>query len=170
MINLEKQKEMEKRLGCTFCDDGKFAEMYIDLSGYNEQTKPIENVVYQFYDGQMDDMKQAVNLVDKEWVQYFNNRQNIFCGYVENQLASFCLIDIDVDCMISTDNCKVGSIGCVGTLPQYRKNGIGLRMVDLATVYLKEKNCDKSYVSYTHIDKWYEKLGYQTFARFTFDK
>lgn len=41
-------------------------------------------------------------------------------------------------------------------------------MVDLATFNLKNEGCDKAYISYTHIDKWYEKLGYQTFARFSF--
>lgn len=72
------------------------------------------------------------------------------------------------DCVLSVPGVKVGSIGCVGTLPQYREQGIGLRMVELATLYLKNAGCDKSYVSYTHIERWYQKLGYQVFARFSF--
>lgn len=61
-------------------------------------------------------------------------------------------------------------LGCVGTVPQYRNRGIGLRMVDLATLFLKNEKCDKAYIHYTHIDKWYAALGYQVFARFNLNR
>lgn len=93
----------------------------------------------------------------------------MFFGYMGEKPVSFCVVNVNADCILSAPGVKVGAIGCVGTVPQYREAGIGLRMVDLTTLYLKNEGCDKAYISYTHIDKWYEKLGYQTFARFSFN-
>ncbi len=167
-IDFEKMNEMENRLGCTFCSDGDFAEMSLDLVDYKEKTRPINKADFSFYQGSVNDIKKIVALVDEEWVQYFYEDSPIFCGYSAGQIVSFCIVNADEDCIISNHGIKVGGIGCVGTVPQYRNLGIGLRMVDLATLYLKNEGCDKAYIHYTHIDKWYGKLGYQTFARFSF--
>lgn len=169
VFNFNKMNEMERRLGCTFCDEGIFAEMSMDLADYQGKTAPIPNTEFKFYEGDIETLKQTVALVDDEWVQYFDSDTHVFCGYKDGRVVSFCSIDTDADCILSTSGIRVGSIGCVGTIPQYRKNGIGLRMVDLATAYLKNEGCDKSYIHYTHIDDWYAKLGYQTFARFNID-
>ena len=48
------------------------------------------------------------------------------------------------------------------TIPEYRKKGIGLEMVRRATMLLKEENFDISWIHYTHLRHWYEKLGYLT--------
>lgn len=165
-----KRKEMEGRLGCVFCRDGIFAEMALDLRDYRERTSPITGVHFGFYVGSTERIKEAVALVDAQWVPYFDENVRIFCGYVEERPISFCIVDVDVDCPISAPGIKVGGIGCVGTIPQCRRMGAGLRMVDLATLYLKSAGCDRAYVHYTHIEKWYGKLGYQTFARFSFRK
>ncbi len=166
-INQEKQKEMEKRLQCIFCDDGLYAEMSLDLKDYNEKTQPLREVSFGFYQGDIEVLKETVASVDEEWVQYFDKDTLVFCGYIKKKPVSFCIVERDEDCIISKSGIKVGGIGCVGTVPQYRNLGIGLRMVDLATLYLKNEGCDKSYIHYTHIDQWYGKLGYQTFARFS---
>ncbi len=55
--------------------------------------------------------------------------------------------------------------GCVGTLPQYRKQGIGLEMVRRATLLLKAEGFDLSWIHYTHLERWYGKLGYKTVLR-----
>ena len=31
----------------------------------------------------------------------------------------------------------------------------------------KTLNCDIAYIHYTHLEKWYKKLGYETVARFS---
>lgn len=169
-INLEKLKQMEKNLGCTFCDDGDYAEMSQILDSYVEQTLPIADVEFHFFDGDIKELQEKVAIVDSTWPQYFTNPANIFCGYYKGQLASFCCVDEECDCIISEPGIKVGTIGCVGTVPEFRKKGIGLRMVDLSSIYLKENGCKKCYISYTHIDYWYSRLGYKTFARFTLKK
>lgn len=167
-MNEIKVKEMEKRLGCTFCNDGVFAEMSMDVADYTEKTSPIERVTYGFYAGDRQKLRELVATVDTDWCQYFGDDTPVFCGYIDGQVASFCIVDIDADCIISAPGIKIGSIGCVGTVPEYRGRGIGLRMVDLATLLVKNENCHKGYISYTHIENWYAKLGYQTFARFSF--
>ena len=57
---------------------------------------------------------------------------------------------------------KIGGPGCVGTVPEYRRQGIGLRLVQLATGILKDQGYDLSYIHYTAVAPWYAKLGYQT--------
>ncbi len=62
---------------------------------------------------------------------------------------------------------KVGGPGCVGTLPEYRNKGIGLIMVKHVTQILKEEGYDYSYIHFTGVAPWYEKLGYKTTIRWT---
>lgn len=168
-VNMEKKRQMEDEMGCTFCEDGVFAEMSLDLMEYQSCTKVINNIEFTEFKGPESEIKKVVSLVDEQWVQYFDNNASIFCGFYGKQIVSFCIVNMNADTIISMPGMKVGSIGCVGTTPQFRDKGIGLRMVDLATMILKENGCDKAYISYTHIDKWYAKLGYQTFARFSFN-
>ncbi|MGN0376655.1 MAG: GNAT family N-acetyltransferase [Suilimivivens sp.] len=167
-INFERLKDLEKRLGCRFCKDGEFAEMSLQLGDYAEKTKPIEKVTFGFYKGDIEELRFAVSQVEGKWVQYFDKYSQVFCGYIGEKIVSFCLVEEDADCILTVPGVRVGSIGCVGTVPEYRGRGIGLRMVDLATAYLQKRGCDKGYIHYTHIDHWYKKLGYQTFARFSF--
>lgn len=167
-ISLQRLLDMEARLGCVFCPDGEFAEMSQPLSAYQEKTTPIPHVRYDFYHGDMAILQQMVASVDEEWCQYFTPHTPVFCAYWDDTPVSFCIVDEDADCVLSQPGVKIGSIGCVGTVPAYRGHGIALRMVDLATVLLLQSGCNKGYISYTHIDHWYQKLGYRTFARFSF--
>ncbi len=161
---------MEQRLGCKFCDDGIFAEMVLDLESYAEKTAPVAGVEFGFFSGDYDVLRRAVAEVDDDWVQYFTDGSRVLCGFVDGRPVSFCIVEPSYDCILSGDGVKIGGPGCVGTVPQYRNRGIGLRMVDLATVWLKNEGFDKSYIHYTYLDKWYAKLGYHTIARFDFPK
>lgn len=167
-IDRKRLKEMEDRLGCTFCSDGTFAEMSLDLENYRERTLPIAHVDFAFYHGSTGHIREVVAQVDPDWCRYFHENESIFCGYLDDRIVSFCIVDANADCILSRPGIRVGSIGCVGTIPEHRGMGIGLRMVDLATFGLKSEHCDKAYISYTHIENWYAKLGYETFARFSF--
>lgn len=162
-----KLEEMKNRLDCTFCDDGEFSEMILDLDDYKEKTSPMADIEFGFFEGDVKDIKAAVALVDEDWVQYYHEGTSAFCGFEGGKIVSFCIVEKEPYCILSPGGKKIGGIGCVGTVPQYRKRGIGLRMVDLATVYLKEEGYDRANISYTPIEKWYGKLGYQTFTRFS---
>ncbi len=144
-----------------------FNEMELDLSRFTlSETKLSDEITFGFYEGDIGSLHRAVFDVDEEWVQYFTDEQLFFCGYVSGELASFCIVGTDEHCLLSDGKIKVGSVGCVGTIPKFRGRGIGLRMVALASEYLKKQNCDKVFIHYTHIDKWYRKLGARVFQRF----
>ena len=168
-LDMQKMRAFEKRLGCRFCDDGEYAEMSLTLGSYREQTEPIAGVTYGFYSGSMEELRELVAQVDPTWTQYYQEGIPVFCAYLDGKVVSFCIVEPADDCALAVPGIRVGSIGCVGTLPQYRGRKIGLRMVDLATVFLQQEGYHKSYICYTAIDHWYAKLGYKTYARFTFD-
>ena len=171
MVQLDQEKlnQFTRRLNCTLCEDGPFAEMSMALEGYAEKTEPIEGVTYGFYNGPMEKLQAVVEQVDDTWPQYFREGIRVFCAYLEGEPVSFCIVEPDDRCALALPGVRVGSIGCVGTLPQHRGRKIGLRMVDLATVILAEEGYHQGYISYTAIDHWYAKLGYRTYTRFRFN-
>lgn len=105
-------------------------------------------------------LHQAVAAVDQDWVQFFDGGE-VFCGYSGEKIASFCILDDDVDCLFS-DGTRFGSIGCVGTVPEFRRRGIGLKMVELAARELYRRGCDKIFIHYTGVYDWYAKIGFKT--------
>lgn len=159
---------MEKRLNCRFCEDGIYSEMAQPLANYQEQTKPIEGITYGWYHGSLAELHKCVEAVDPEWVQYFQADSPVFCAFIGEKPVSFCQIERTDGSILAAPGLRVGSIGCVGTVPEHRGHGIALRMVDLAALELRKQGMDVSYIHYTFIDRWYQKLGYQVLARFRF--
>ena len=82
--------------------------------------------------------------------------------YIDGRIASFCMIENMGEHMLDGRTVKIGGPGCVGTVPEYRKRGIGLMMVKNVTQILKEEGYDFSYIHYTGVASWYQKLGYRT--------
>ena len=72
--------------------------------------------------------------------------------------------------MLSRDGENVGSVGCVGTIPAARGQGTGLAMVGKASEQLISRGCDVIYIHYTHLGKWYGKLGFEPFIYFGFGR
>ena len=105
--------------------------------------------------------------VDVDWIEFFGEGDRVFCGYLDGKVVSFCLIDNMGSHNVNGQVLKIGGPGCVGTLPEYRDNGIGLMMVKMVTQILKEEGYDYSYIHYTSVAKWYEKLGYETILKWT---
>ena len=99
--------------------------------------------------------------MEEDWVQYFGEKSRVYCAFDGEAIASFCIMD---DWGMH-DGLRISGPGCVGTVPAYRKKGIGLEMVRRATIMLKEEGFDLSWIHYTHIGPWYEKLGYRTVLR-----
>ncbi len=153
-----------KVMGYEIGDPG--VEMGMDLNGF-KPVLPETDITYGFLSGRHDVLKKAVASVDEEWVQYFSEDSNIYCGFKDNEIACFCLVDSDAECIISDENSKVASIGCVGTVPKFRRNGYGLKMVENATLISKEKGCTKGFIHQTHLENWYGKLGYKTVIKFS---
>ncbi len=106
-------------------------------------------------------LKAAVSSVDEDWVQYFGEGE-IFCAYSGGEIASFCTIEDDVTCIFSDGKTRMGSIGCVGTVPEFRRRGIGLAMVAEASRELLRRGCGKIFIHYTGVYDWYARIGYRT--------
>ncbi len=146
---------------------GERVEMGMDIGGFAADiSRAPDGISFGFYKGEHNELIEAVKEVDEEWVQYFTNHETVFCGFKDGKAVSFCIVDKDVSCLLSDGKTKVGSIGCVGTVPAFRKQGIGLYMVELATELLAKEGSQKSFIHCTHLENWYGRLGYRTFLRY----
>ena len=142
---------------------GSCAEMKRRLSDFNaaEYDIPVPEGVSFGFCPVCPELKAAVAAVEEDWVQYFEGCE-VFCGYVNGEIASFCILGDDETCLISDGN-RVGSVGCVGTVPKFRRQGIGLKMVSLAMDILRGRGCDSCFIHYTSVYDWYARLGCRVF-------
>lgn len=154
---------------CTFWEKlgyvktGSCAEMKRDLSDLSSEDYDIsvpEGAEFRMC-APCPELNEAVAAVDKDWVQYFDECE-VFCGFLNGEIASFCILGDDETCLIS-DGSRTGSVGCVGTVPKFRKQGIGLKMVSLAMEELKNRGCESCFIHYTNVYNWYAKLGCRVF-------
>lgn len=140
-----------------------FEEQILDLHTW-QAGAPVPcpgHITFGFYKGDADALHAAVQAVEEDWVQWFGKTDRVFCAFDGDRVVSFCIVDDFGE----ADGLKVGAPGCVGTIPAYRKQGIGLRMVQLATGILQEEGYDLSWIHYTAVGHWYARLGYQTVVR-----
>ncbi len=152
----------EKR-GYTF--GSEYAEMCVDLSHYSDPL-PENSTRFGFYNGEIEQLQAAVADVDEDWVQYVDGNNEYFCGYADENPISFCIFEDNVINLASGGAMRCGSVGCVGTVPQFRKHGIGLKMVSLALEELKRRSCDKCFIHMTHLWDWYARLGAKVILKY----
>lgn len=149
-----------------FVSEGQYDEMTQDLRSFNISDYDFhsnDNVHYDWYSGDEQKLLDAAADVDDDWVQYFRGNKNVFCGFCGDDIASFCIIDDNMECMLSDGKNAVGAVGCVGTVHKFRRRGIGIKMVALATDILKDRGADQCFIHYTGVADWYAKIGYKTF-------
>ncbi len=160
------------KMGYTF--DGGCAEMTLDFADFDicKLDIPIypEGISFGFYSGDREQLYAAVRSVDEEWEQYFQNDEPVFCAFERGVPVGFIIVDYDALCILGGDRQKVGSIGCVGVVPSARRRGIGLAMAAHACTELKKSGCTRLFVHYTHLEKWYARIGCRTFMRYSFGK
>lgn len=141
-----------------------FDEQILDLHKFCEDAVQVncpEHIAFGFYKGDAAALHTAVREVDEDWVQYFNPNDRVFCAFDAEKVVSFCILDE----FGQYAGMKIGGPGCVGTLPAWRKQGIGLKLVQKATAILKAEGFDLSWIHYTHVGHWYARLGYKTVIR-----
>jgi len=141
-----------------------FEEQVLDLRTFDVNAVNVpypSQITFGFYSGDIAALREAVALVDDDWVEYFDPEDQIYCAFDGDKVVSFCLLDA----FGQYAGLRVGGPGCVGTIPEYRQQGIGLKMVQNATAILKEQSYDLSYIHYTHVGHWYARLGYKTVLR-----
>lgn len=140
-----------------------FDEQVLDLHEWQAGT-PVpcpDHITFGFYQGDAETLQAAVREVEDDWVQWFGKTDRVFCAFDGGKVVSFCLLDSFGE----ADGLRIGAPGCVGTVPAYRKQGIGLRMIQLATAILQDEGYDLGWIHYTHVGHWYAKLGYRTVVR-----
>ena len=150
-----------------------FDEQILTLSEFdvNSQEIPVpEGTTFGWYRGTREKLLSAVKEVDESWCHFdiFKTCERVFCGYLNDEPVSFCVVEDMGTCKLGEQKIKVGGPGCVGTVPAFRRKGIGLKMVQLATQILKEDGYDISWIHWTGVGKWYARLGYKTV--FTWNK
>lgn len=125
------------------------------------------DTVFQFYSGPHGKLIRAVCEVEPEWKPYFTKNSRVFCAMVNNEIASFCLVEDMGFHQLGGRTVRVGGPGCVGTVPAFRRKGIGAAMVRRVAALLRGEGFDLSYIHYTHIAHWYAAMGYQTVLRWS---
>ena len=143
-------------------------EMILPLDDFvseNYEKEFDDRISFGYYEGDLEALKKEVRRVDDYWVGSYNGKHRIFCGYLDGMVVSFCLIENKGVHSINGRELKIGGPGCVGTLPEFRNKGIGLTMVKKVTEILKEEGYDYSYIHFTGVAPWYEKLGYKTILK-----
>lgn len=148
-------------------------EMCMSMSDFDFEGLDIppcpNNVTFGYIDeDRKAELFEAVEKVSADWVQYFTFDSPIFAALADGKIASFCIVDINADTIITTDKNTVGIVGCVGTVPEHRRKGIGLAMVANAMQDLKSKGCNEIFIHYTYLDWWYGRLGFKTFLHYWF--
>ena len=141
-----------------------FDEQVLRLADFDPAALDIPtpaHITYGVYNGSHEALLTAVRDVYEDWVPYFNPGDRVFAAMDGEKVVSFCLLDDFGE----YQGLKIGAPGCVGTIPAYRKQGIGLRMIQLATQQLKEDGYDLSWIHYTAVGHWYAKLGYRTVVK-----
>ena len=150
--------------------DRIFEEMLLPLREFDGEafSLPVpEGVSFGFYAGPREELLKAVERVGPGWVPLFKPGERVYCGMCRGQIASFCLLEDMGTHLLDGHRVRVAGPGCVGTVPAFRRQGIGLRMVRDATAVLRQEGYDISYIHFTGVANWYAKLGYCTCLRWT---
>ena len=151
----------EKR-GYVFDDGCAEMELLLDDFSASALHLPVsENVTFGYYDGSVERLKNAVAETVPDWVQYFDGSE-VFCGFCGGEIASFCIAEEWEPSVVSDGVRRTGAVGCVGTVPRFRRQGIGLKMVALAAEELKRQGFGKCFIHQTGVYDWYAKIGCRT--------
>lgn len=141
-----------------------FDEQVMVLADFDPQAIDIPvptHITFGMFTGDIAALQESVRAVDEDWAQWFQPDSRVFAAMDGDKVCSFCLLDDFGE----YQGLKIGAPGCVGTIPAYRKQGIGLKMIQLATQVLKEDGYDLSWIHYTYVGHWYARLGYKTVVR-----
>ncbi len=113
----------------------------------------------------------AIEAVEPNWVQYFSKpspksrMKTLIAEDIRNgAIAGFVTTEPNA-ATFEHDNLITGSMGCVGVVPEYRRLGIGLRMVADGMQKLKEQGDQAVELTYIVLTDWYSRLGLKVCSR-----
>lgn len=106
-----------------------------------------------------------VRTVEPNWLRYCEDSKGktVITAEYAGKKAGFVIAETDTHTIITEDGCKTGLIGYAGVIPEKRNRGIGLNMIAWTTEYMKSEGCTEVFISYTSLDQWYAKAGYQEY-------
>jgi len=140
------------------------ANMRLSLAAFDKAAltipTPRETIDYRFA-GEMDRsaLRKAVADAHPSWGHIFESCVDpVMLAMSNGKIVGFQILSPNGAHFLPNE--KVGSIGCVGVVHEYRKRGIGSRMVAEGADWLKQNGCASIELRYVAIVAWYEKMGF----------
>jgi ribosomal protein S18 acetylase RimI-like enzyme len=137
-----------------------------DLSTFN-WTKAdigdiIDGITYRYYENRdKNDLMQAVSEVDFSWLDIFkHNESKVILAVKDDIICGFIMLGKN------NDYPNIGSIGCTGTVPEYRSKGIGTMLSLIATRELKKQGFEYAYAEYTDLLNLYSRANYNVYIEY----
>lgn len=115
-------------------------------------------------------LEEAVKEVDEDWCQYVTPESPTLLVEEHGEIMGFECVNTGGFKSPGSPDLICGAVGCVGVVPKFRKRGIGKVMVAYGTNELKKQKVDVCYIGFTHLEKWYQSMGFETFLRFWMGK
>lgn len=110
---------------------------------------------------EMPRLLQAVENAQPYWMDCFRECTDpILVAELEGQLVGFEIVAPEGGRFIPSPE-KVGSIGCVGVVKEFRNRGIGMDMVLHGIQWLQQQGCGSIELLYVALVDWYRKLGFE---------
>ncbi len=144
----------------TLPEDWVFTELIMDLHEPVPDVPQLHfpgRIIFGEYHGEIAALRDTVARVEEGWVRYFTEGNRYYCAFDGEKIVAFCHLSD----MGRIRGLHIGGPGCVGTIPEYRRQGIGLEMVRRATEIFRREGFDFSWIHYTDLENWYRKLGYR---------
>lgn len=110
-----------------------------------------------------EEAEQAVRNVEPKWLDSYKRSGHLITAYIGSRIVGFSCISITADTLISEENEKIAVIDYIGVLKNFRNMGIGSALLDYSLRFQKQAGCTRSFISYTSLDKWYTKFGFEEF-------
>ena len=144
--------------------------MNLDEFTFSKLSLPIpEHPSFYSYATEQDwiELEGAIASVNPKWSHPLKNSTGrILIVKLQGKIAGFAQVKTGGKETIFSRAKELGYIDYVGVLPEYRKLGLGRRLVAYGTKELQRLKCEMAYIGSTELEKWYERIGYKTYLRF----
>lgn len=140
-------------------------------------TKPCMKITSYIDILKPEDSKLLIDMLQAEedmtgWVGFYktmidnSEHDRILVAHSDNTIVGCAMVleEKDIRWHRNIDG-KAGGIGCIGVMEKYREHGIGAALAAEVHCRLKAAGYTHSYVSYTWLEEWYGKMGYEVFCR-----
>lgn len=111
------------------------------------------------------DIFDAVEKTEPRWVDFYRNYagHTVITAHRNGVTAGFMMLDTDARTIITEDGYRTGLIGYLGIVPEERKRGTGISMLNFGIEYMKKAGCTEIFINYTSENQWYAKSGFEEY-------